>query len=279
MTNRHQLLLRTTAYLLYFHDAAMNKSFKIILTVVVGFLAYYILSRHFKTIMSWVDGFVNDRFLSYLLTYLLIGIPIVIATYMVDRTQNTFKSWGMGKSILKGVGVAFLFALPMLLGGYLFFPVNDDISVRNLLVKTLFAGLFEETFFRGFLFGMIFRYTKVGFIPAVVLGAIVFATGHLYQSSEREVQLGIFLVTFIGSGFFAWLLVEWEHNLWVIIFLHAFMNLAWVAFSMSEHAMGNVNANMLRALTIALAVIGTIIYRLKYKKGVAVNKRTLLWKN
>lgn len=54
------------------------------------------------------------------------------------------------------------------------FKFNTKIDLNDLLIKVLAAALFEELFFRGFLFCQVFRYTTVGFIPSVFLGALFF---------------------------------------------------------------------------------------------------------
>ena len=118
----------------------------------------------------------------------------------------------------------------------------------------------EEFLFRGFLFGVLFRKIGWGFIPASVLGAIIFALGHLYQGSGTNELIGIFLITFIGSAWFAWLFIEWRENLWIPIFLHVFMNLSWTLFNVSDNALGDIYTNIFRIITIILTVVATILY-------------------
>lgn len=66
----------------------------------------------------------------------------------------------------------------MLAGGLIFFELSQDISVPNLIAGTIIAGFVEELFYRGLLFGQLFNYTKLGFISSIILGTIIFASGH-----------------------------------------------------------------------------------------------------
>ncbi|MEX1191034.1 MAG: CPBP family intramembrane glutamic endopeptidase [Brumimicrobium sp.] len=152
-----------------------------------------------------------------------------------------------------------------------------NLSALNLADKTFFAGFMEEFLFRGFLFGLLFRKLCRGFIPATLIGAVIFGFAHIYQGSSLLESTGIFLVTSIGAVWFAWLYIEWNNSLWVPIFLHILMNLSWALFDVSENAMGGLYVNIFRVITIALTVIITIRYN--WVKGFSVNKGNLLLNN
>ncbi|MGQ9620357.1 MAG: CPBP family glutamic-type intramembrane protease [Bacteroidales bacterium] len=92
------------------------------------------------------------------------------------------------------------------------------------------------------------------------------------------VLIGVFLTTFSGAIFFAWLYIEWSNNLWIPVFLHTFMNLSWEIFKVSENAPGNIKSNIFRSLTIAIAIIVTIMYKRQKKLKLEVNIKTLFWK-
>lgn len=243
--------------------------------IITAFVAYYVASKYFGNIMVHVNTVARNGLASYVLTYFIIGIPIFAGAAIVNRQTNALKAVGLFTNIPKGFVLAFAFALPMLINSFVSHKFQSEISIANLLAGTIVAGFFEETYFRGFLFGQLFRHTRAGFIVSVVAGAIIFATGHLYQSDALSEQLGIFLVTFLGSGFFAWLYVEWNYNLWVSMFLHTFMNFAWMGFSVSDNALGSTYANIFRAMTIAVAIIATVIYKIKTGKKFEVNRETV----
>ncbi|MBS9766822.1 MAG: CPBP family intramembrane metalloprotease [Flavobacteriaceae bacterium] len=182
---------------------------------------------------------------------------------------------GLNKSLIQGLLIAFVFTLPMFLGYAYFFNFNKEISIDKILIGVISAGFFEELYFRGFLFGQVFRNTKIGFIPSVLFGAILFALGHLYQSQELGQLVGIFATTFLGSILFAWVYCEWNYNLWVSIFLHSFMNLSWAIFAVSENAFGGTYANIFRIITIVFVILFTIIYKSKRGEKLIINKETI----
>lgn len=160
---------------------------------------------------------------------------------------------------------AFLFSLvsvsPMLVSSAIVGGFNENLTFLQLLHGTLLAGLMEEFLFRGFLFGLLFRKLGWGFIPAGLIGALIFGWAHLYQGTTVVETLGIFLVTFLGALWFAWLYIEWNNNLWVPIFLHILMNLSWMLFDVGENALGDILTNVFRVATIVITVLMTIRHR------------------
>ncbi|CAI2768715.1 CPBP family intramembrane glutamic endopeptidase [Flavobacterium collinsii] len=256
----------------------MKKNIKTILIIIICFLSYYIAFDNFERLMSLIDEILNNGLFSYFVTYLVIGLPIFFGVFIVNTDHKILSNLGLLANDLHGVFLATIFSLPMFIGGFLFNKLNNDINLSNLITATIFAGIFEELYFRGFLFGQIFKNTKLGFLPSIFLSAIVFSFGHIYQSQIPSELVGIFIITFLGSILFAWLFVEWNHNLWIPIFLHTFMNLSWNIFSISNNAMGNLNANIFRGLTIAFAIIFTIICKIRKGQKMSINLNTLLIK-
>lgn len=255
-----------------------SKSLRITGFIFIGFLIYYLLFLNFKSIKLKLDVLTNQGLISYILTYFLIGIPLFLVTYFINDKNSIFKSLDLSKSFFKGMVLGLFFASPMLLGGYFFFSIHPNVNYQNLIAGTLIAGLVEEIYYRGFFFGQFFKKTKIGFIPAILIGSMIFAFGHLYQSLIVEEMIMIFMLTFFASIFFAWLYVEWNYNLWVPIFLHIFMNLSWGIFAMDENALGGTKANVFRALTIFIAIVFTLIYKRKTKQKLEITKENLILK-
>ncbi|MEZ4829951.1 MAG: CPBP family intramembrane glutamic endopeptidase [Bacteroidia bacterium] len=231
------------------------------LLIAGGFLLYYIAFQNFEAIMEWMDLWVNQRLVSYILTYILLGVPLFVATGFVNVSPAIYNYLGLRADMPKALIAALVFAIPMMIGGLAEFGISQTISWPNLIAKTIVVGCFEELYFRGFLFGQLFRKTRLGFILSILVCSALFAAGHLYQSHDPAILAGVFLMTFMGSVLFAWLYVEWDYNLWVPIFLHTFMNLAWQLFMMGENALGNSHSNIYRGVTIALSIILTLIYK------------------
>jgi hypothetical protein len=169
---------------------------------------------------------------------------------------------GLSKRFLLGWAIACLTTLPMLIGFAFMSKSNLNPNMSGILVlrKAIFPGVMEEILYRGFLFGLLYKYARWGFIPAVSLNAVIFAGAHLYQSSDIGTGLGIFTVTLLGGAWFAWLYIEWD-TLWLPVGLHILMNLWWDVFSIDTSALGGPFPNIFRVLTIALTIIITIRYR------------------
>ena len=255
-----------------------NHSKRVITVVIVSFLAYYLLYANFKAIKVALDQLTQQGLLSYVLTYILIGIPIFIGTYSIDKTSPIVKSLGLHASLLTALWTSTVFCLPMWIGSLFYFELNQAIDMQQLIAGTIIAGIMEELYFRGFLFGQLFKHTKLGFIPAIFFGALIFASGHLYQSQAMSELFGIFMLTFAGAIFFAWLYVEWNYNLWVPIFTHTLMNLCWHVFSIDNTALGDLKANVFRALTILSAILFTVLYKRSRKEKLLINKQSLFVK-
>lgn len=256
----------------------LKQSPKAIILTIVFFAVYLILKQYFSAIKESLDVFTKNGLLSYVFTYSIIGIPIYIGTYLINSKLNVLSNLGLNHNPIKPFLIVLLFSLPMILGGLLFFKFNQEISIPNLVAGTIVIGFVEELFFRGFLFGQLFKYTKLGFISSILLGAIIFATGHLYQSQDTFELIGIFSVTFMGAILFAWLYVEWNYNLWMPIFLHSLMNLTWHLFEMDETALGGIIPNVFRGFTIILAIAFTIFYKKKKNYELIITKDKLIRK-
>jgi membrane protease YdiL (CAAX protease family) len=255
-----------------------NQTLKIILLIFISFATYHLLFLNFKPMKVGLDKITQQGLVSYILTYLIVGIPIFIGTFLINKTTSIFKSLGLLSNILTAIWTSLLFTLPMFIGGLFFFKFNLQIDIENLIAGTIVAGFMEELYFRGFLFGQLFKKTNLGFIPSILLGALIFAFGHLYQSQDISDLVGIFMITFSGAIFFAWLYVEWNYNLWVPILTHTLMNLIWNLFEIDNNALGDLKANIFRVLTILTAIIFTVLYKKSRNEKLTINRQTLMRK-
>lgn len=245
-----------------------------ILIVAISFATHMLISHYFRDIRSFLDGFIPIKIISYVVTYLITGIPLYIGAVVIAGLGNVASSLGIAGGFLRGLGLALLFTLPMLIPAVFTFEPRADMDIDRLISGTLVAGFMEELYFRGFLFGLLFRYTRIGFVLSILFGALLFGAGHLYQSQDPLQLAGIFLITSMGAVWFAWHYVEWGYNLWVPIFLHILMNLSWAIAGTTTNALGNVDANVFRFLTVIGSVVFTVWY--KRRKGIplAVNRQT-----
>lgn len=120
------------------------------------------------------------------------------------------------------------------------------------------------------MFGLFFRYAKIGFFWATLFPAIIFGVGHTYQGHDMISSLAAFGVTFIGAVYFSWMYAAWNFNLWVPIGLHMLMNAAWVIFDVTgtEDAAGGLISNIVRVASISLAIVITVYYHKKKGKKI-----------
>ena len=201
---------------------------KTILYTLVGFAAYSLFKNNYLSgLKSELDRITNQGLVSYILAYLIIGLPLFTATYIIANGQSILSSLGLKSNLGQAILVSLLFAAPMLLGGKIINGISDNLNWQNVAAATIVTGFIEELYYRGFLFSMLYKYTRMGFLLSVLSSALFFALAHMYQSDNPAQLLGILAITFMGGGLFAWLYVEWGYNLWVPFFLHTFINLAW----------------------------------------------------
>ncbi|MEL7004772.1 MAG: type II CAAX endopeptidase family protein [Bacteroidota bacterium] len=258
----------------------MSRFYQILLYTSIGSIAYYVLNDlYFYQLREALNSTIPSLSIRHIVAYIIVGIPVFISVFLLHSSTGFFSSLGLNKSILKGVFFSFICTVPMLVGYAIVFQWNAELSLNKIVIGSICAALFEELYFRGFLFGQIFRFTRIGFIPAIIIGALLFASVHLYQSQDPITIIGIFFTTFLGAIWFAWLYVEWDNNLWVPIFLHLFMNLVWMMFSVSDNAFGGNYANIFRLATIALSIVITILYKRNRGQKLAVNRKTVWMKS
>lgn len=224
----------------------------------------------------WNDKAAPHFYLSILGQIFYYFIPILIVILVFHKPQNIFSELGMNKSFFKGLLIAFIFTLPMLIGYYLLGHYNNEFSLIKNIVFAFKDGFREEIFYRAFLFGQLFRQVKLGFIPAVTINGLIFGISHLYQAHSIVESLGVLTITFAGAIWFAWLFIEWRENIWLPIWLHTFMNLYWDLFSTEKTVIGGLLLNLPRILTIAISIYVTIKMVPKYFGFPQINRTNLL---
>lgn len=201
-------------------------------------------------------------------------IVVLIVTALLFK-KSPFEILGLKKDILKGMFFGFLFVVPMFIGYGYVVGFKTGITLSRIHMDMILAGFSEEFLFRGFAFGILFYYAGWGFISAVLIPSILFGIGHLYQAENLTEGIGVFLFTALGGAGFAWFYLAWR-SLWMVIFLHGFMDLAWDMFSVQSNVTGNLNANIFRFITLGLVIYFSV------KKAKAENNYSLkgkLWLN
>lgn len=242
----------------------------VVLTFIVAFFGKGILN-------SYISLTFLTTFLKVSYSYFWWTLPTILVLIALYGIKNIPKNLGLNKGLLIGFLFSIITVFPMIVSSAIIGKIDDNLDFGTLLHKTFIAGFFEEYFFRGFLFGILFRKLKWGFIPASILGGVIFGLGHLYQGSTLLETTGIFAIITTGAIWFSWLYIEWDNNLWIPIFLHTLMNLSWILFEVSNNALGGVYTNLFRIITITLTIIITIRYH--KERGLNINRKNLIINN
>lgn len=199
---------------------------------------------------------------------LSITATLVIASFNKPKTLSLL---GLDKNPLRAFIVAACCTSVMFIGYIFTAPLRSEINLYDIFRDAMWPGFNEELIFRAFITGILVREAGWNFIPAAIVSALLFAKGHLYQATNFNDAIVIFLVTSgagIGFAVFYWL---WDWNIWLTIFLHFLMNLSFELFDVGSTAMLNGQANIFRSITLALAILYTVILVYKRKKARLMN--------
>lgn len=253
----------------------MKKKLVISVIVILGFLAYKYSKFFYSYIIFGVDNWKAAN-INLLMTILLAtGISIALLCSWLVKGKPSFNALGLKKDVLQGLIWGVICSLPMFIGYYFTGQVNKDFDLELVYRDLILAGFGEEFMFRGFLFGLLFYYLGWGFIPACIISSFFFGIGHLYQAENLMSAVIIFLFTALANAGFAYFYYAWN-SLWMVIFLHGFMDLAWDTFSVAENVTGNTWANVFRFISLGLAIIISIRIAKKCNRW---DLKTKLWQN
>jgi len=246
------------------------------LIIIVCFLVY----RYSKYLYAYVIfGHESWNNLSRLYAsgiMLITGIVMAfVAGYAINK-RVSLNDFGIGpKGFIKGLIWATLFCVPMFLGlGFISqfnFQPTLDLAVKGIVL----AGFGEEFIFRAFLFGLLFFYAGWGFLSAGILTGLFFGAGHLYQADSFGSALAIFLFTTGASIGFAWFYLAWK-SLWMVVFLHGFMDFIWDGYQIDTDVTGGLWVNVARFSTLIFAIVWSIRVA---KENNIHNLKTNLWIN
>jgi membrane protease YdiL (CAAX protease family) len=249
---------------------------RFILVFIIGFAIYFWADANFFSLLQRsISSITRAKALGHIFAYLITLIPLLITIGVLNHSyKNIPEKLGLSKNLVVGIAFAFLCTLPMLAGYVLKFSMNKELSFNAIIINTISSAFFEEIIYRAFLFGQLYRLTRFGFIPSVFLGALLFGTAHLYQSTDFNELVGIFTITFLGSVLFSWIYAEWKFNLWTAVFLHCLMNLYWLIFNADVNALGGTYANVFRFSAVFLSILGTVLYKRKKRIPFEITRKT-----
>ncbi len=187
---------------------------------------------------------------------LLVVFGVVLWVWMKrgseGRSTGLLGDLGLSGGVARGCIVGLIIGLPTLLCGAV---TGGAITFEWPMVRPMVTGPFaEEWFFRGVLVLAFVRLVDVSFWPTAIIGGVLFGLVHVKWTGVGFAQGWPHgLMTMAGSIWYAWIAREWGRNLWIVIVVHALMNLAspWYAGNVAWHEIG-------RAATIALGTVMTI---------------------
>ncbi len=258
----------------------MSKNIRFFSVFILGFVVYYFFDLFcFKSIQHFTKEFFHSKAIAHVSAYSITIIPLIITLKVLFPKNNIFDLFSLNQSVIKGFSLAFIGTLPMLAGYIIHFRGISSINPESLFINTLSSAFFEELIFRAFLIGTLYRFTRLGFLSSILIGSLLFAQVHLYQSQNTSELIEIFSITFIGSVFFAWVYFEQNFNIWSAIFLHFLMNLYWEIFNVSENVSGNLYGNLYKFLSLFLIIAIIVYHKRKNKKSFQVTWKSLFIKS
>lgn len=241
-----------------------------IVTFTISIYVRYIYAYAVFGIESW--NAMDPLFRSMLISVFQFS-AIMLACWIMIK-QSPFNTLGLGTGAWHAFTRTLLFSLPMFIGYPLLSAFNSDLNLATVYSNIVSAGFFEEYMYRGFLFGVLFFYAGWGYILATLIASVIFACGHLYQAENIGQLFSVFTFTALANVGFILFYLCWK-NLWVPVFLHAFMDLAWAMFNLEGGALGNAPANIFRFMTLGL----TIFFTIRKMKENKVSLKGILWIN
>ena len=245
---------------LHGHEARASRAI-VALATLAAFLAVEYLHPMLLKALGGTDALIDnalDVFIWIYTPYWL--VPLLLAAAMFGFKRAWF-ALGLAAPIPVALAFGFVCTLPMLIGYATYGSIDREaLTTSRILQSSVYPGVFEEVLYRAMLFGLLFRFAGWGFLPAALIGAVVFGAAHLWQGRDTIEAIGVGVATGIGAVWFAWLYAEWRDNLWVPIVFHVLMNLYWSVFQMGDNALGGHAANVFRMTTILLSIVLTILW-------------------
>lgn len=244
--------------------AARIKSSKPAPIILVSFVLFFIAWHYQLGIWPMRASTNSYSAIDYVLNMLLSGLIPIGALCLLYGVRGIVPALGLNRSgVWEGLLFAALATLPMLAGYALFGEWNRGITLQGVLAFAIVVPIIEESVYRGFVFGRLYR-AGWGFLTAASVAAVPLAILYLFQGQDFISVVGLFFSTALGSMVRCWIYAEWNFNLWSVIWLHIGMTLTRMLFDIDGLQIGWVTA-ILHYATILSAIGLTILY--KRRKG------------
>jgi hypothetical protein len=168
---------------------------------------------------------------------------------------------GLSHPPVKPFIYALISCLPLFIIYPLFFEVKLSLDPYNVFSGSILSPVYEEIIFRAFFFGTLVGLLRWKFWQVVVLNALAFSFGHLYQAHDLMSTVFTVAITSVACIWWGWMFVRWRYNLWFPLFLHILMNFSFELFQiMGGTAAGGIATYAGRLMVIAISVWITLKY-------------------
>ncbi|QBF84237.1 CPBP family intramembrane metalloprotease [Shewanella maritima] len=235
----------------------MTRNTKALLFILVFALCHFFMKQlwgeNWSEYLLNIDGQTNLLRKPIILTF--IYGPMLLCAYWMFKRAGWLEILGLKPRGVLNYGLAAIVCCLPMFAGYWYLSHEINSSFVDFMIGSVYAGFFEEVIFRAALFGVLFRYCGLGFVPAALVSASVFGLAHIYQGNDAISALLAFAITAVGGTWFAWLYCECNYRIWFPMWMHLFMNAAYNFFVMSGGAVGQLDANLYRAMAIIMSLI------------------------
>lgn len=254
----------------------MGKRYLHTLLILIGALSYYWYKYLYAYVIYGVEQYnaIPHSNRQWLITTSVV-ITCVLITLIVSslNVHKAIVNLGLNKGIIPALIAAVICAIPMFAGGAIYSQPHPDFGLTAATNKAIWPGFVEELVFRGFITGLLVRVANWKLLPAILLSAVIFAWGHIYQAEGFSQKALVFMVT-SGAGIgFAIFYKMWGWNLWFPMFLHILMNLSFAIYDMGDNVLLTGTANIFRGITIGLAIIASIYINYRNKRSHSLEQR------
>lgn len=201
------------------------------------------------------------RWLEQPLRWFIIVLAGLFIAHRLNPVQS-LRELALTKPIVPAFVLSLVVTLPMLIPSLIAGHFNPELDPAYVLFTALIWPLAEEIVYRGYVLRQLYRRANWRFWPAAVLSSLLFGLVHLDAQHVMDegiaVQIGSVAMIAGLSILGAWVFTRWDDNLWVMVFLHGFLNLYWHVFELGDNPLGGLVSNILRLTCAVLAILLTL---------------------
>lgn len=224
-----------------------------------GVLAYGLLEILFRFALFWALSTayplqVREMVLKAL--WVAVGVAALMVAHRTGL-PGALSEAGLARSPWRAIGVGAIAVAPVAAVFVWLFPFDPAVSLIGLWMTAIVRPLSEEVLLRGVLFAQLHRRAGWPFAVAVLVSIEPYVWGHLLHATAGGALAAAIAVNAIRvtrAAVFAWLLVRWDYNLWFVIALHAFIDLARYVFAIDPFEVSLGAQIVVLAIAVAITV-------------------------